>query len=142
VPYKSMPSLLTELASGVIPIAWTDPISSVPFIQTGKVRAIAVNGELRTPQLPQLQTMGEQGYAFPLMGWQGIFAPAGTPDAIVKRLNVEIAKIQTLPELKAQYLKMNTVAPPPTTPEQFRAMISRDLVEWRTIAQDANISLD
>ena len=142
VPYKSMPTLLTELAAGVIPIAWTDPISSVPFIQTGKVRAIAVNGELRTPQLPELRTMGEQGYPFPLMGWQGIFAPAGTPDAIVKRVNAEIAKIQTLPELKAAYLKMNTVAPPPTTPEQFRAMISRDLVEWRKIAQDAKITLD
>lgn len=142
VPYKSMPSLLAELASGIVPIAWTDPISSVPFIQSGKVRAIAVNGDVRTPQLPQLATMGEQGHPFTLMGWQGLFAPAGTPDAIVRRLNAEVAKIQSSPELKAQFLKMNTVAPPAQTPEQFRAMIARDLDGWRRIAQDAKITLD
>jgi tripartite-type tricarboxylate transporter receptor subunit TctC len=142
VPYKSMPSLLTELSTGIVPIAWTDPISSVPFIQSGKLKAIAVNGELRTPQLPQLETMGEQGWDFPLMGWQGIFAPAGTPPDIVKRLNAEMVKILASPELKAQFLKMNTVAPPPQSPEQFRAMVARELVEWRKIAQDAKITLD
>ena len=142
VAYKSMPSLLTELASGVIPIAWTDPVSSVPFIQAGKLRAIAVNGDQRTPQLPQLQTMGEQGYPFPLIGWQGIFAPAGTPPAIVGRLNAEIARVLTLPDVKAQYLKLNMVNPPVKTPEQFRALIASDLEQWRRIAQDAKITVD
>jgi tripartite-type tricarboxylate transporter receptor subunit TctC len=142
VAYKSMPSLLTELSTGIVPIAWTDPISSVPFIQAGKVRAIAVNGDVRTPQLPQLETMGEQGYPFPLVGWQGIFAPAGTPDAIVKRIHAEALKIQSSPEAKAQYLKMNAVTPPPKSPDEFRAMIVRDLEEWRRIAHDAKITLD
>lgn len=142
VPYKSMPSLLTELSSNIVPIGWTDPISSVPFIQSGKVRAIAVNGDVRTPQLPNLQTMGEQGYPFPLMGWQGIFAPAGTPDAIVKRIHAEVLNIQSTPELKAHFVKMNTMPPPSQTPAQFRAMISREIEGWRKIAQDANITLD
>ena len=58
VPYKSMPSLLAELSTGIVPIAWTDPISSVPFIKAGRVRAIAVNGNVRTPQLPELAQLG------------------------------------------------------------------------------------
>lgn len=142
VPYKTMSTLLTELSTGVLPIGWTDPVSSVAFIQSGKVRAIAVNGSVRTPQLPDLPTMGEQGYPFPALGWQGIFAPAGTPAAVVRRIHDEVNRIQATPELKALMVRMNTEPPPIWTSEQFRAMISRDLEVWRRTARDANITLD
>jgi tripartite-type tricarboxylate transporter receptor subunit TctC len=142
VPYKSMPTLLTDLASGVLPIGWTDPISSVPFIQSGRVRAIAVNGDLRTPQLPNLQTMGEQGYPFKPLGWQGVFAPVGTPAAVTQRIHDDFVKVLGTPEMKAHYMKMNTEPPPPWSSEQFKAMIVRDLGEWRTIAKDSNITVD
>jgi tripartite-type tricarboxylate transporter receptor subunit TctC len=142
VPYKGMPTLLTELASGVIPIGWTDPISSVPFIRSGKVRAIAVNGPTRTPQLPDLPTMGEQGYPFKPLGWQGFFAPAGTPQPIIERMHSEVNKVLANPEVQAIMLRMNTDAPPLWTTDQFRDMLARDLVAWRKIAQDSNIRVD
>jgi tripartite-type tricarboxylate transporter receptor subunit TctC len=139
VAYKNMGSLLTELSTGIVPIGWTDPVSSVPFIQTGKVRAIAVNGSVRTPQLPDLPTMGEQGYPFKPLGWQGIFAPAGTPPAILQRIHAEVNRVQATPELKALMVRMNLEPPPIWTTEQFRAMMVRDLEEWKKIATEANI---
>jgi tripartite-type tricarboxylate transporter receptor subunit TctC len=142
VPYKGMPTLLTELASGVIPIAWTDPISSLPFIRSGKVRAIAVNGPTRTPQLPDLPTMGEQGFPFQPLGWQGFFAPAGTPQPIIRRMHDEVNKVLANPEVKAVMLRMNTEPPPLWTTDQFRDMLVRDLASWRKIAQESNITMD
>lgn len=142
VPYKTMSTLLTELSTGILPIGWTDPVSSVAFIKSNKVRAIAVNGSVRTPQLPDLATMGEQGFPFPPLGWQGVFAPAGTPAAVTQRLHAEINRIQGTAELKAQMSRMNLEPPPIWTSEQFRDLIVRDLQEWRKIAQDSNIKLD
>jgi tripartite-type tricarboxylate transporter receptor subunit TctC len=142
VPYKTMSTILTELSTGILPVGWTDPVSSVSFIQAGKVRAIAVNGSARTPQLPDLPTMGEQGYPFPALGWQGIFAPAGTPPAITGRLHDEVNRIQATAQLKTLMVRMNTEPPPIWTSQQFRELIVRDLQEWKKIARDANVTLD
>ena len=142
VPYKNMSSILTELSTGILQIGWTDPVSSVAFIQSDKVRAIAVNGTVRTPQLPGLPTMGEQGHPFPPLGWQGIFAPAGTPAAVVQRIHAEVNRFQNTPELKATMVRMNLEPPPIWTSEQFRSLIARDLEEWKKIARESNITLD
>lgn len=142
VPYKGIPSLLTELMSGVLQIGWSDPISPVQFIKAGKLRAIAVNGGVRIPQLPDLATFGEQGHPFPAVGWQGIFAPPGTPQAIVSRLNAEINRIQASPDLQALMTRMNVEPPPIWSTEQFRDMIRNDLQVWKKIVVDGKITMD
>ncbi|CAG2134594.1 hypothetical protein LMG31506_01410 [Cupriavidus yeoncheonensis] len=142
VAYRTSNQLLTDLASGVVKIGWTDPAAPVPFLRSGKVRAIAVAGNVRAPQLPDVKTMGEQGYKFDAVGWFGMFAPAGTNPAIVKRLADEVNKVQASPELATMMKNMNFGPPPLKTTAQFAETVSRDLQLWGKIAADAKIRLD
>lgn len=142
VPYKALPTLLTELAAGLVQIGWADPVSPLPFIKSGKLRAIAVNGTSRTPQLMQLPTMGEQGYPFPAVGWQGVFAPAGTSEATVGRLHAEINRVQADPELRALIVRNNVEAPPIWSTTKFRELMVSDFDVWKKIVQDGNIKME
>ncbi|QQX88228.1 tripartite tricarboxylate transporter substrate binding protein [Cupriavidus necator] len=142
VAYRTSNQLLTDLASGVVKIGWTDPSAPVPFLRSGKVRAIAIGGNVRAPQLPEVKTMGEQGYKFDAVGWFGMFAPAGTNPAIVKRLADEVNKVQASPELAAMMKSMNFGPPPMKTSVQFGETVSHDLQVWAKIAADAKIRLD
>ncbi len=139
VPYRQTPQLLTEMASGVIQIGWADPGSPVSFIASGKIRGIAISGATRVPRTPDIATMGEQGYAFDAVGWMGLFAPAGTPAAIVERLEAEIATIQRHPDTIAKMASLNFEPPPVKTAAQFKAIVSDDLRLWRKIVMDAGI---
>jgi len=142
VPYKSTPGLLTDMISGVVPIGWADAISPMPHIQSGKLRAIAVNGPVRTPKLPDVPTMGEQGFPFEPVGWQGFFAPAGTPTAIITRMHDELGRVLAVPEMQALLRSMNVDPAPAWSQEQFRAMIARDVGIWRNIVRDGNIHME
>ncbi|SOY58512.1 conserved exported hypothetical protein [Cupriavidus taiwanensis] len=142
VPYRTSNQLLTDLASGVVKIGWTDPGAPIPFLRSGKIRAIAITGNARAPQLPEVKTMSEQGYQFDAVGWFGVFAPAGTNPAILKRLGDEINKVQKSPDLAAAMKTMNFGPPPAIAPEQFREMVSRDLQLWSKIAAEARIQID
>jgi len=142
VAYRTSNQLLTDLASGVLKIGWTDPNAPVPFLRSGKVRAIAIAGNVRAPQLPEVRTMGEQGYKFDAVGWFGMFAPAGTNPAIVKRLADEANKVQTSPDIATLMRTMNFGPPPVKTSVQFAEIVSHDLQVWSKIAADAGIRLD
>ena len=142
VPYKTAGALLTDLVSGVISIGWMDLSSPLPFIQQGKLRAIAINGDQRNPQLPDLHTMTEQGYPFSALGFQGIFAPVGTPAAIVQRLNTEVNKVLATPEYQATLRRLNIATPPALTPTQFRDLVESNLKIWKKVTTDAHIQLE
>jgi tripartite-type tricarboxylate transporter receptor subunit TctC len=142
VPYKQVPQLLTELSTGVLKIGWTDPASPLPFIESGKIRAIAVSGASRLPRTPDVPTMGEQGHAFESVGWFGVFAPAATPPAIIQRLSDEINRIHAQPEMAAKMEFLNVGLPQAKTPEQFRSIIGKDMQTWKKIVTDSGITLD
>lgn len=142
VGYRATPQLLTELMAGNIKIGWADPAAPIPFVETGKLRAIAVTGKTRLSRTPNVPTLGEQGHAFETVGWFGVFAPAGTPKAIVQRLNEEIMKIQMLPEMTARVKSLNIAVPPKKSPEQFRALVVEDTAVWKKIVTDTGITLD
>lgn len=142
VPYKAMTTILTELSTNVVEIAWADVVSALPFIESGRVRAIAVNGATRAPRLPDVPTMGEQGYPFPGTGWQGVFAPVGTPAAIVQRVHAEINKILATQEMKDLMVRVNVDPPPLWTTEQFRSLLVHDLGVWKKIVADGRIKVD
>lgn len=142
VPYRTSNQLLTDLSAGVLTIGWTDPGAPVPFLRSGKVRAIAIAGNSRAPQFPDVKTMTEQGYKFDAVGWFGMFAPAGTDPAIVKRLADEVNKVQKSPELATMMHTMNFAPPPVKTTVQFGDIVGRDMQVWAKIAADAGIRLD
>lgn len=142
IPYNSNGPLLLDVVSGVIPIAWLDYTTPVPYIQQGRIRAIAVNGPSRNRGLPDVAHMTEQGFPFPGIGFQGIFAPAGTPREIVQRLNLEINKALALPEMQNLLARLSVDTPPVQGMDEFRDLIARNLEVWRKIANDAHIQLE
>jgi tripartite-type tricarboxylate transporter receptor subunit TctC len=142
VAYKNTTQMLTELASGVLKVGWTDPSALIPFVKAGQIRAITISGDERAPQFPDVPTLGEQGYAFNQVGWFGVFAPAGTDPAIVKRLNLEINKIQGSKEMADMMKSLNYAKPPQKTPEEFKAIVEHDLATWSKIAKDSKLTIN
>ncbi|EHP39835.1 extra-cytoplasmic solute receptor [Cupriavidus basilensis OR16] len=142
IPYKTVPQLLTELTSGVLSIGWADPSSPVPFIKAKSIKALAISGDSRAPAVPELLTMREQGFPFEAVGWFGMFAPAGTPPAIVARLHDEVNRIQATTEMQTLMARLNFEPPPIASIDQFRATISKDLTVWQEIARKNNIKAE
>lgn len=142
VAYKGVPPLLNDMLSGVLKIGWSDPSTPLPHLATGRLRAIAVNGTARAPRLPDVATMGEQGFAFPAVGWQGIFAPQGTPAAVSRRINDEVQKILASDEMRAMMSRMNLEPTPPWSSERFARQLREDLSTWKAIVSDGKIRMD
>jgi tripartite-type tricarboxylate transporter receptor subunit TctC len=142
VPYRQVPQLLAELTTGTLKIGFTDPAAPLPFIASGRVRPIAVTGMVRLPRTPNVPTFAEQGYPFEPVGWFGVFAPAGTPAAIVQRLNADINRIQQKSDMVAKVTAMNIEPPPTKSSEQFRATVLHDLQQWKKIVADTGITAD
>jgi tripartite-type tricarboxylate transporter receptor subunit TctC len=141
VPYKGSAPAIQDVIGGQIPMSFETVTVALPHIQGGKVRALAVTSAKRSKVLPDTPTLQEAGVAgFDVSSWQALYAPAGTPAAIVKRLNAEIEKIIAQPEMKA---KMDGLGldHSPNTPEQFAAFGQSELVKWAKIVKDGNVKL-
>lgn len=142
VAYRTVGSELTDLVSGVVKIGWVDIVSPMGFIKEGRLRPIAVNGEPRSPMLPDLKTMTEQGFPFPTTGWQGLFAPKGTPSAILERMHTVLNRVLAQSDYQQAVSKLNLPPTPILTREQFRAMLVSDIKVWNDIVVKGNIRLD
>ncbi|MFO1286130.1 MAG: tripartite tricarboxylate transporter substrate-binding protein [Rubrivivax sp.] len=100
IPYRGSGPMIPELLGGTLPVAVDNIATAIPHMKAGKVRALAVTSAQRSGVAPDVPTMAEQGLAgYELSSWQAVFAPAGTPKAIVERLHVEIAKILKMPDV-------------------------------------------
>ncbi len=142
IPYKTTPQIINDLVSGVLQVAWSDPGTPVPMIESKQIKGIAVSGNVRVPRTAGIATMGEQGHGFDAVGWFGVFAPANLPKPITDRLNAEINKLQKSPEMAKRMEGWNLESPPAKTPEEFKTIIARDVKLWSSIAKEANISED
>lgn len=140
VPYKSTPQIVNDLISGVLQIGWTDPGTPVPMLESNKVKGIAISGNSRAPRTQNIPTMAEQGYPFDSVGWFGVFGPANLPKQITDRLSIEINKIQKSSEMMKRMEGLNLERPPVKTADEFKSIISHDIMTWSSIAKDSNIS--
>jgi len=142
VPYKGSGPMLVDLIGGQTDFAFDNIPSAIGFIKSGKLRAIAVSGLVRTPLLPDVPTVTESGLAgVEGVAWHGLLAPAGTPKAIIDRLNMETAKILRTPEMK-DYLARQGLDPVGNTPEEFAAFIREENVKWAKVAKEAGAKLE
>lgn len=139
VPYKTTPQVLNDMQAGIIKVAFADTNTTLPLYKAGKVKVLAITGTRRAPQTPEVTTMTEQGYKFDTDSWYGIFAPAGTPMDFVKRVNAEVVKILSSPEMKQRLLTMNMGEPILKTQEEFAATVQRDIKTWGEIIRVNNI---
>lgn len=142
VPYKGTAPLVTDLLGSNISVGFTDIASPVPHVRAGKLVAIGATGSRRAPALPELATVSEQGYKFDADGWYGVFAPAGTPMDIVRRMNEEINKILVTEEMRLKFNSQNMPAPPIKTAEQFAATVRSDVALWQGLAKAINFKAD
>jgi tripartite-type tricarboxylate transporter receptor subunit TctC len=139
VPYKGVGPALTDVLAGHISLMASSPISSQPHVKAGRLRGLAVTGRARSPALPQVPTMIESGLAnFESTTWFGILAPAGTPAAIVSRLNSEINNLLRQPEVRAQVGRRGA-DPAGNTPDEFAAHIKAEIAKWAKVIKAAKI---
>ena len=142
VPYRAMAGAMTDLVSGEIQIMIDGTGPLLPHILEGKVRALAVTGQTRSPDFPNLPTMVESGYPdYVLWFWTGIVAPAGTPADIVAKVNGAINASLSAPAVKASLAKFN-VDPNVTTPQEFTAFLAAESQKWGGIINKIGIKAE
>lgn len=142
VPYKSSPQMLTDIVAGNLLFGWSDPAVVVPLIQGGKLRGIAASGASRMAASPDVPTLKEQGYPIQVEGWFGVFARAGTPLPIIKRLNDEIRRIQATPEMTAELARRNLGVPAAKSSAEFREVVQSNLKMWQEVIRKGNVKPD
>jgi tripartite-type tricarboxylate transporter receptor subunit TctC len=142
VPYRGMPPALTDLVSGQVQSMFGTILASAPQIRIGKLRAIAITGPKRSSALEDVPTFGESGLpTYDASSWNGISVPAGTPRAIVDKLNVEIVKIMRTPGTFDR-LAADGTTPTGSTPEEFAAYIKAEQAKWSKVVREANIKVE
>jgi tripartite-type tricarboxylate transporter receptor subunit TctC len=135
VPYKGNAAALTDLVAGRVQMMFSNLLTATPHVKAGKLRAIAISTAKRSPQAPDLPTIAESGVpGYDLTPWYGIFAPGGTPRAIVNRLNGEIDRILNAPDLKARFQSQG-IDLVTSTPEAFSGLIRKEIPKWREIVR-------
>ena len=142
ISYKGSGQVMTDLLGGQIQLAFGVPSPTIPFVQSGKLRGLAVSGESRLSALPQLPTFAQAGLpGFDVKAWYGFLAPAGTPKPIIDRLSNLITKALTLPEFREKLIAQGA-DPFANTSEQFAALMRADTAKYAKIIKTANIKAD
>lgn len=140
VPYKGSAAALTDLLGGHLTFMFDTVITSMPHIQSGGLRAFAVSSRKRASSLPDVPTMEEIGVpGFDISQWHGVLAPAGTPRPIVERLNAELRKALELPDVRERLSTQGGIEIVTGSPEDFAALIRRELQSYAQLIKDARI---
>lgn len=140
VPYKSIGAEMPDLVAGHVMTGFLAPSVVVQNVKAGKLRALAVADKARLALLPDVPTMAEAGVPIEATGWNGIYAPAGTPEAIRKRLQDEIAKALAAPDITAD-ARTNGWVLGGESPEAFSAYVRGELDKWGKVIREAGIKL-
>lgn len=141
VPYKGMSPAFTDLAAGNVQAGLSSLASARPFLG-GKLRALAVTSAQRSPFMPDVPTASEAGIpGLQIDFWWGLLAPAGTPPAIVKRLNEALNWTLAQPDVR-ETLAQDAAVPRPSTPEEFHKLVNLELVSWVKRVKDADIKVE
>lgn len=144
VPYRNNPS--PDVMNGTVSLYVEASTTAIPSIQGGRIKALAVSGAARIPALPDVPTMSEYNAELDPDGvignsWHGVFAPAGTPDAIVARLNAEIVRIVKMPEIQARLISLG-LTPTGTDAALLASGVASDLAYWGDLIRELGIRLE
>jgi len=139
VPYRGDAAAVTALLSGDVPFIIAPPTAVMSNIQAGKLRALATTGPQRWPGLPNVLTVTEQGVpGYDVRSWAGLLAPAGTPRAIVDRLNADTHKALQAAAVRQRLEDMGGEARG-STPDEMKTMVARELEKWTTVVAESQI---
>jgi len=142
VPYKGSAPAMTDLLGGQVQLMFSDAPTALPHIKSGRVRALGVASPKRSTLAPDVPTIAESGVkGYEAYSWAGVVVPAGTPAPIVAKLNADITKALSQPDVKKRLFEEGAEAMP-TTPEQFGKMLKAEIAKWTKVVKDANIKAD
>jgi tripartite-type tricarboxylate transporter receptor subunit TctC len=142
VPYKGTAPSLVDMIAGRTQFLMGAVLTAVPHVKDGRLRALAVTGSKRIQSLPELRTLEESGLpGLVVTTWQGIFAPAGTPPAVLARVNAEFVKAVHSPELKPK-IEAQDMDPTGLSVKAFTAAYYAELKRWTKVAKDAGLKAD
>lgn len=141
IPYKGGANAVTDLLSGQIHMNIGTTATLVPLVKAGKLRAIAVIGEGRYADLPDVPTMAESGVPLTFTFWTGLLAPAATPPDIVQKLNVTLNEVLAMPDLKASMARLG-LAPKPGTPQHFASFLNDERRAWTRAVTLTGVKID
>lgn len=142
VPYQGSSKAVQAVLANEVPMTFADASVAVPQIRAGRLRAIGTSSAKRVPTLPDVPTIAESGVpGFDVVLWSGIFAPAGTPPAVVAKLQQEVAKAVRLPELQER-LQLLGVVPVGGTSEELAETMKTQIIEYTNVAKTANIKAE
>jgi len=142
VPYKGSAPAMTDLLGGQVQLMFSDAPTALPHIKSGRVRALGVASPKRSSLAPDVPTIAESGVkGYEAYSWAGVVVPAGTPAPIVAKLNADITKALSQPDVKKRLFEEGAEAMP-TTPEQFGKMLKAEIAKWTKVVKDANIKAD
>jgi tripartite-type tricarboxylate transporter receptor subunit TctC len=139
VPYKGNAPAVTAVISGEVSLSFGNVAQSVPQVKGGRLKAIAIGGQKRSPVMPDVPTVSEAGFpGFEAGAWYGVVAPAGTPRPLIERLNAEFTRIARLSDVQ-QRLGSEAYEVIADTPEQFAAAIRTEIAKWAPIVKQAGL---
>ncbi len=142
VPYKGSAPALTDLIGGQVQLMFDSLPSAMPHLKAGTIRPLAVTTTQRSAALPDVPTLAESGFpGFSISTWYGVWAPAGTPAAVVQRLSREIGAIVRTPEVRQQFAGLGA-EPVGNTPEEFAAYTRSELAKWAGIVKRSGAKVD
>lgn len=139
VPYQGGAPAITDLLAGHVQFMFNNPAQSLPYIKSGKLRALATTGAKRTPQLPDLPTVSELGYpGYDVGTWFGLWAPAGTPQPIVAKITTTVQKIGAMPDVQQQHFDQG-LAVIASSAAVLDAFQHAETERWGKVVRDAKI---
>jgi tripartite-type tricarboxylate transporter receptor subunit TctC len=140
IPYKGNAQSLADVLGGQVPLMFDQMSTSIPQIRAGKLRALGVTSRARSPLLPEVPTIEEQGLpGYEDVTWNGLMAPAGTPSEIVERLRAAVATAVAQPELRKRFLERAIELQASASSEEFGAYVKSEVENFARLAREANL---
>jgi tripartite-type tricarboxylate transporter receptor subunit TctC len=141
IAYDGGAAAVLAVASGETQVMMAPILAAVPMVQDGRLRALAVSGRHPDPAVPELPTISETLPGFSALSWYGILAPAGTPAAVIARLNTELDRIVHEPQIEKRFADIGgeAIGGPPST---LASLIHDEIARWRRVAKEAGIHIE
>ena len=142
IPFKGSGPAMIDVISGQLPITFEVFITALPYVKSGRLRALAQTGNVRSVHLPDVPTIGETGVpGYESAGWYGLLGPAAISPSIVNRLNSELARIIATPDMQQRMADLGA-DPARETPEQFAAFIRTEIVKWAKVIKESGATAE
>ena len=142
IPYKGGAPALADLVGGQIQFMLENIPGTLPFAKAGKLRALAVTDLKRSPLLPELPTLDESGLkGYQIVGWNGLFVPAGTPQSVVNKLHAAVVRALALADVKERLAILGADGVG-DTPQHFAAFIKADIAKWAQVVKNAGLKVE